>query len=92
MELGCGHVLLSWWILNRQTSFFLELHKPLNEVVDIGFMDVCVYVQDKSFDMNMMRNEFMKYIAGQSNIQCYIHKYHLIVNKGQRHEVLSKCW
>ena len=51
-------------------------------------VDMSVYVVDKTPDMEKLRNEFMRYIGGQIQVQCSEHKLSLIVNKSS----MEKCY
>ena len=54
----------------------------------LKIVDICVYVVEKTPDMEYLRNTFLTYIGGQRNVQCSEHNLPLIVMKNSS----DKCY
>ena len=71
---------------------FLQLDRTINEDVELGDLDLSVYVKEENTEMEKMRNKLMTYIGGQYKIQCYEHKYPLVVSnncEGKCYQVID---
>ena len=82
-----GNMYKSWWVLNRKRQLFLHMDENVLDKINIVNLDVSVYVGKMDTDMENVRNEFMKYIGGQSNVQCFEHKLPLIVSSDSSEDV-----
>ena len=78
----------SWWFINRRKGLFLQSVNGDYDDVDYSNIDVSVYVVDKTTNMERLRNNFMHYIGGQTQLQCSEHKLPIIVNKTS----MEKCY
>ena len=70
-----------WWVLQTKHNFFMQLNSPIQDDISIENVEVYVYVKKHCTDMNMIRDQFMSYIGGQSRIQCTKHRMPFIVSK-----------
>ena len=75
-----GNMYPSWWFMNRRSKFFLQMDDDGVHQVNKMDLDVSVYVARLNTDIECVRNQFMKYIGGQCNVQCYEHKLPFIVS------------
>ena len=71
----------SWWVLERNHNFFIQLNSRIQDDISIENVEVCVYVKKHDTDMTMIRDQLMTYIGGQSRVQCETHRMPLIVSK-----------
>ena len=78
----------SWWVLNRHKGLFLHTVNGGFNDMEFGNVDVNVYVVDTTPNMEKLRLEFMRYIGGQTQVQCSEHKMPLIVGKTS----MEKCY
>jgi len=83
-----GDLHKSWWFQSRSNEISLELDGCLCDHLVCGDLDVCVYVKENKKEIANLRNEFMKYVGGQSLIQCSLHKFPFIVSSGSE----GKCY
>ena len=90
-KLFCRHgtqLHKSWWIKHRHKQLFMKTKNGTYDDIVINDVDICVYVIEKTRDMEDLRNSFMSYIGGQVKVQCSVQKLPLIV-KTKSNEVCS---
>ena len=70
-----------WWVLHRNFGYFLQMNNTIMDDISIESVDVCIYVRILHVEMELLRDQFMKYIGGQRNVQFSKHRLPLIVSK-----------
>ena len=70
-------------MVEKKNQYFIQVNKLIKDIIEMEDLDVCVYVK-KSIKMEEIRDKFMTYIGGQSEIQCTKHCLPLIVNKADK--------
>ena len=68
----------------KKTQIFRQLNSQIQDDISIENVEVCVYVKKNPTDMNMIRDQFMNYIGGQSRVQCTQHRMPFIVSKDNK--------
>ena len=75
----------SFWISGRKMKRAVQMDNALSSINECNF---AVYVKINNPDMVSHRNNFLKYMGGQSHIFCTLHKLPLITSNTKE----NKCY
>ena len=75
----------SWWISSRMIKCSLQVDFELSDTKNYDF---AIYVKINNPDMLLHRNNFLRYMGGQSHVFCSCHNLPLIISNVKE----NKCY
>ena len=69
----------SWWYQGRKNHLrrhVIDSPNSINLKRDVSY--ILMYVKKNAFNIESAKEDFLKYLGGQSHVKCHIHGYHLV--------------
>ena len=80
----------SWWKQERGSQFPIQVINDVISNINMNHVEVLVFVKHKRESKEKMRDEFLRYIGGQSHVYCERHNIPLITSYNKDYRCCSQ--